>query len=176
MLASRLPVQGDSVRELLARADRLGAWTVTVRSDAEGTVGGSLKHPRIRFSPRLEDMSRIRFGAARIVELLLAAGAEIVYPQIVGLPGVLREKEGAGLVERGPTDPRCYPLATSHLFGTCRIGADPLRSVVSSDFRVHGRDALYVVDASLFPTATGVNPQHAIMALARLAARRVVEA
>jgi len=82
----------------------------------------------------------------------------------------------AGLVERGPTDPRCYALATSHLFGTCRIGSDPSRSVVSPDFRVHGRDALYVADASLFPTATGVNPQHAIMALARIAAQRLVEA
>jgi choline dehydrogenase-like flavoprotein len=48
--------------------------------------------------------------------------------------------------------------------------------VVSHDFLVHGRDALYVADASLFPTATGVNPQHAIMALARVAAQRLVQA
>jgi choline dehydrogenase-like flavoprotein len=176
MLALRLPVHGGSLRELLARADRLGAWTATVRSEAEGTVSGCLDHPRIRFTPGPRDMSRIRFGAARLVEILLAAGAEVVYPQIVGLPEILREREEAALVERGPTDPRCYALATSHLFGTCRIGTDPSESVVGPDFRVHGRDALYVADASLFPTATGVNPQHAIMALARLAARRLVAA
>jgi choline dehydrogenase-like flavoprotein len=176
MLVLRLPVQGDSLRELLAHADRLGAWTATVRSEAEGTVGGALERPRIRFLPQPGDMKRIRFGAARIVELLLAAGAEVVYPQIVGLPEVLRERGEAGLVERGPTDPRCYALATSHLFGTCRIGSDPSRSVVSPDFRVRGRDALYVADASLFPTATGVNPQHAIMALARIAAQRLIGA
>jgi choline dehydrogenase-like flavoprotein len=111
-----------------------------------------------------------------MVELLLAAGAEVVYPQIVGLPEILRQREEAGLVERGPTDPRCYALATSHLFGTCRIGSDPSRSVVSPEFRVRGYDALYVADASLFPTATGVNPQHAIMALARIAAQRLIEA
>ncbi len=176
MLVLRLPVHGAPLRELLARADRLGAWTATVRSEAEGTVGGPLERPRIRFSPLPEDMKRVRFGAARMVELLLAAGAEVVYPQIVGLPEVLREREEAGLVERGPTDPRCYALATSHLFGTSRIGSDPSRSVVSPDFRVRGRDALYVADASLFPTATGVNPQHAIMALARIAAQRLIEA
>jgi choline dehydrogenase-like flavoprotein len=176
MLALRLPIHGAPLQELLARADRLGAWTATVRSEAEGTVGGPLERPRIRFSPVQEDMKRIRFGAARIVELLLAAGAEVVYPQIVGLPEVLRERGEAGLVERGPTDPRCYALATSHLFGTCRIGSDPSRSVVSPDFRVRGRDALYVADASLFPTATGVNPQHAIMALARIAAQRLIGA
>jgi choline dehydrogenase-like flavoprotein len=176
MLALRLPVHGDSLRRLLAHADRLGAWTATVRSEAEGTVSGPLARPRIRFSPLPRDMNRLRFGAARIVELLLAAGAEVVYPQIVGLPDVLKEREGAGLVEGGPTDPRCYALATSHLFGTCRIGADPSRSVVGPDFRVRGRDALYVADASVFPTATGVNPQHAIMALARIAARRLIDA
>jgi choline dehydrogenase-like flavoprotein len=176
MLALRLPVHGAPLRELLAHADRLGAWTATVRSEAEGTIGGSLRHPRIRFVPLPEDMKRIRFGAARMVELLLAAGAEVVYPQIVGLPEILRQREEAGLVERGPTDPRCYALATSHLFGTCRIGSDPSRSVVSPEFRVRGYDALYVADASLFPTATGVNPQHAIMALARIAAQRLIEA
>jgi choline dehydrogenase-like flavoprotein len=176
MLALRLPVHGDSLRQLLAHADHLGAWTATVRSEAEGTVSGSLARPRIRFSPLPGDMSRLRFGAARIVELLLAAGAEAVYPQIVGLPEILKGKEGAGLVEEGPTDPRRYALATSHLFGTCRIGTDPSRSVVGPDFQVRGRESLYVADASLFPTATGVNPQHAIMALARMAAQRLIQA
>jgi choline dehydrogenase-like flavoprotein len=121
-------------------------------------------------------MRRIRFGAARIVEMLLAAGAEAVYPQIAGLPEILSGRDGIDLVERGPTDPRCYALATSHLFGTCRIGSDPSRSVVAPDFRVHGREGLYVADASVFPTPTGVNPQHAIMALARVAAQRVLDA
>lgn len=175
MLALRLPVHGGSLRELLTRADRLGAWTATVRSETEGVVGGRLGCPRIRYSPGAGDMTRIRFGAARLVEILLAAGAEAVYPQIVGLPEVLRDREQAALVDRGPTDPRCYALATSHLFGTCRIGTDPSGSVVGPDFLVRGRDALYVADASLFPSATGVNPQHAIMALARVAARRLIE-
>jgi choline dehydrogenase-like flavoprotein len=35
---------------------------------------------------------------------------------------------------------------------------------------------LYVVDSSLFPTNMGVNPQHSIMAIARLAAMTVAEA
>jgi choline dehydrogenase-like flavoprotein len=174
MLALRLPVHGIALRDLLASGDRLGAWTATVRSEAEGTVRGSLERPRIRFSPSERDMSRMRFGAARLAEILLSAGAEVVYPQIVGLPDTLNRPYDATLVERAPVDPRCYALATSHLFGTCRIGTDPARSVVDPDFRVRSREALYVADASLFPTATGVNPQHAIMALARIAAGRLI--
>jgi choline dehydrogenase-like flavoprotein len=176
MLALRLPIHGAPLGELLSHPHHLGAWTATVRSDVEGRVGGRLDRPRIRFSPGPGDMRRIRFGAARIVEMLLAAGAEAVYPQIIGLPEVVSGPDGSGLVERGPTDPRCYALATSHLFGTCRIGSDPSRSVVGPDFRVHGREGLYVADASVFPTPTGVNPQHAIMALARVAAQRVLQA
>ena len=60
MLALRLPVHGVPLRELLARADQLGAWTA-VRSDAEGAGRGPLERPRIRFSPLVK---RIRFGAA----------------------------------------------------------------------------------------------------------------
>jgi len=38
---------------------------------------------------------------------------------------------------------------------------------------VHGTEGLYVVDSSVFPTNLGVNPQHTIMAMARLASQRL---
>jgi len=39
---------------------------------------------------------------------------------------------------------------------------------------VHGVDGLYVMDASVFPTNTGVNPQHSIMSIATVASERLV--
>jgi choline dehydrogenase-like flavoprotein len=45
---------------------------------------------------------------------------------------------------------------------------------VGTDFRIHGTGNLYVVDSSVFPTNLGVNPQHAIMGIAMLAARRMM--
>jgi choline dehydrogenase-like flavoprotein len=54
--------------------------------------------------------------------------------------------------------------------GSCRIGADPARSAVGPDHRSHEVDRLYVADASLFPTASGVNPMLSVMALAHRAA------
>jgi choline dehydrogenase-like flavoprotein len=53
------------------------------------------------------------------------------------------------------------------------MGPDARASVVDCDFRVHGSDNLYVVDSSVFPTNLGVNPQHTIMALSRLAADKL---
>ena len=43
--------------------------------------------------------------------------------------------------------------------------------VLIKDHEVAG---LYVVDSSVFPTNLGVNPQHSIMAMSRLAATRIV--
>jgi choline dehydrogenase-like flavoprotein len=47
------------------------------------------------------------------------------------------------------------------------------RGVVRPDFRVRNTRDLYVVDASVFPTSLGVNPQWTIMAMADLAAGHV---
>jgi choline dehydrogenase-like flavoprotein len=54
--------------------------------------------------------------------------------------------------------------------GSCRIGTDPAASAVGPDHRTHEVDGLYVADASLFPTASGVNPMLSVMALAHRAA------
>ena len=59
--------------------------------------------------------------------------------------------------------------------GAARMGPDPATSVVDGDLQVHGVDGLYVVDSSVFPTNLGVNPQHSIMALCRLATMRLAD-
>ena len=54
------------------------------------------------------------------------------------------------------------------------MGIDPRSSVVGPDFECHEAAGLYVVDSSVFPTNLGVNPQHSIMAMSRLAATGIV--
>jgi len=56
--------------------------------------------------------------------------------------------------------------ATNHELGGCRMGSDPRRSVVNADCRSHDVPNLYVVDGSVFPSASEKNPTHTIMALA----------
>ena len=79
------------------------------------------------------------------------------------------------LLDAGPDDPRCYSWILSHLFGTARMAARASAGVVGHDFAVHGVPNLVVADSSVFPTNLGVNPQHAIMAVARLCAERLSE-
>jgi choline dehydrogenase-like flavoprotein len=55
---------------------------------------------------------------------------------------------------------------TNHELGGARMGSDPRRSVVDKFCRTHDVPNLYVVDGSVFPSASEKNPTHTIMALA----------
>jgi choline dehydrogenase-like flavoprotein len=43
----------------------------------------------------------------------------------------------------------------SHVFGTCRMGKDPAKSVVGQDLRSHELSNLFITDASVFPSSGG---------------------
>jgi choline dehydrogenase-like flavoprotein len=77
------------------------------------------------------------------------------------------EKAGAEVltVPAGP--------APNHELGGCRMGSDPRTSVVNADCRTHDVPNLYVVDGSVFPSASEKNPTHTIMALAVRAAEHI---
>jgi choline dehydrogenase-like flavoprotein len=95
--------------------------------------------------------------------VFFAAGARAVYTGVVGSGPIARvEDVDAALPDTIPAS-RLY-LYASHPMGTCRMGADPARSVVDPDGRVHGWRNLHVADASVFPTSLGVNPQVTVMA------------
>jgi choline dehydrogenase-like flavoprotein len=51
-----------------------------------------------------------------------------------------------------------------HQNGTCRMGADPLSSVLDTNCKTHELDNLYVVDASFFVSASAVNPSLTVIA------------
>ena len=57
--------------------------------------------------------------------------------------------------------------------GTARMGSRPADSVVDLSAQLWDLPGCYVADASLFPTAIGVNPQITIMALATRVAERI---
>ena len=55
---------------------------------------------------------------------------------------------------------------SAHQMGTCRMGADPKKSVVGPTGEVWSCHNLFVCDASVFPTSSGVNPMLTTMAIA----------
>ena len=63
---------------------------------------------------------------------------------------------------------------TAHVSGTLATGADPTQSVVDPRGQVHGMRGLYVVDGSILPRSSRVNPSLTIYAWALRAAERLV--
>jgi choline dehydrogenase-like flavoprotein len=55
-------------------------------------------------------------------------------------------------------------LNASHMCGTCRFGEDPGASVLDRENRIHDLDNTYVLDASFFPSSSGINPSLTIVA------------
>jgi choline dehydrogenase-like flavoprotein len=66
-------------------------------------------------------------------------------------------------------------LATTHMQGSCRMGADPATSVVDIHCQSHEVKRLYVGDSSLHPRTLSVNPSLTIMALATRLAEHLDE-
>ncbi len=64
---------------------------------------------------------------------------------------------------------------TAHVSGTLPTGTDANSSVVDSDGRVHGINALYVVDGSILPRSSRVNPSLTIYAWALRTAGRLAQ-
>jgi choline dehydrogenase-like flavoprotein len=62
-----------------------------------------------------------------------------------------------------------------HALGTCRMGSDPKTSVVDPWMRSHDIENLYIIDGSVFVTASSVNPAATIAALARRCADHLVK-
>ena len=78
-------------------------------------------------------------------------------------------------MERAHTAAADYLLTAFHPLGTCRMGTEPGRGVVSPNHEVFGVPGLYVADGSVVPSSVAVNPQVTIMALATRAADRLAD-
>jgi len=172
--AARLPGAGARFAKRLEELPHVANWAVALKADAEGRVRPSLLFgDYVRYDLTRGDLERLRRGIRTVAEMHFAAGAREVITGVSGLPETIRSPDELPLFDNAPLDPRAYSLVMTHLFGGCRAGRDASTSVVDPTLKVHGVDALYVMDASVFPTNTGVNPQHSIMSIATVAAERL---
>ena len=176
LAAVRIPGAGDELMRRFGSFPHLAMWAVIVRAEAEGTVrpawGG---RDQVKLSLTRADVERARKGLALLARMMLEAGAREVWPGLFGVPSVIQSADDVRLIEEAPADSRAFGFITTHLFGAARMSPDPRAGVVGADFQTHEVSGLYVVDSSVFPTNLGVNPQHSIMAMSRLAATRLAE-
>jgi choline dehydrogenase-like flavoprotein len=161
---------------VLEQLPRLAAYYVAVRGTGKGTVRPSSwsDHTFVRHTLGDEDITNLSDGLARLSMLLLAAGAEAIYPSVFGLAPIRNERAAVRwLDDRLPRDR--LGLTTVHAFSSCPIGERKDRCAADSFGRVNGYGNLYINDSSMLPDSPGVNPQGSVMALARRNALHFVE-
>lgn len=142
-------------------------YYAAIRSDGAGRVVAlpGLSAPLVTYRLTDADMSRLARGLLHLGEVLLASGATELYPSVVGAP-VARES-GDLYSWWDAASRRRSNLMTVHLTSSVRMGEARERTGADSFGRVWNQQNLRVNDASLLPDAPGVNPQAAIMAIAR---------
>lgn len=166
MLSMTIPHAASQHAEIMSQYPNTGLFGVMVKDSATGRVmprpGGGRT---ILYQISRKDVESMTFGNVVAAEIAFAAGAERVITMIAGHD----ELRGAADVERLRNSKvkarQYYAMSGWHPMGTCRMGSDPASSVVRSTGETWDVDSLYVCDASIFPTALGVNPQLTIMAL-----------
>lgn len=167
---------GEDATEFLKRLRKIAACGLLIRDHSEGTVtyneGGA---PSFGYHMLESDRQKMTTGLKLVAEMFLEAGARQVKPLLAGAR-FFASRNGVSDFIDSVRDPADMQLYASHPMGTCRIGADPKRSVVRpQDGRTHDVEGLYITDSSLFPTALGVNPQVTIMAQSLSLAKRMLE-
>jgi choline dehydrogenase-like flavoprotein len=177
MLAARLPGAG---REWQERVEKLGhyvQWGGVIRMEAHGRVRpGFFDGFAVRYEPTERDLEVAKDALWTTGRMMFAAGAHEVYPGIVGLPEIVRsERELDEAMASRKLRRADLHLVASHHFGTACASRDPKVGVVDEQLAVRGARGLYAMDASVFPTNLGVNPQHSIMAVVWHAAQALAE-
>jgi choline dehydrogenase-like flavoprotein len=173
VLAAYLPYHGEQAWELMQRYNQMVVSGVLVEDSHSGSVSrGLFGLPLVRYDITPLDHARFKKGVKLLAEMHFAMGAEMVVLPFFN-QHVARTPDDLRKIDQLQTSPSTLELFTPHLMGTCRMGSSPRDSVVDLCGQLWDLPGCYVADASLFPTAIGVNPQITIMALATRVAERL---
>jgi choline dehydrogenase-like flavoprotein len=139
--------------------------------------------PRCQYTPSAFDRAHIIEGLVALAKICYVTGATEIHASIQGLKPFIRDPNEATATEEDPgiTDPRFRAwlkelkhignkpptgiFASAHQMGSNRMSVRPQDGVVDPKGKVWGTEDLYVSDASIFPSASGVNPMVTNMAI-----------
>lgn len=171
----RMPGVGHKLKKYASRFADTACWGILLRCETRGQVKAPEKgwSPSISFSPVDADIEKARKGLKVAADIYFAAGAEYVITGVYGMPEIIKDPRETVLFLDPKINARCINAIGNHPMGTCRMGEDPSSSVVNSTGRMHHMDNMYIADASIFPSAPGVNPQLTIMTIATHIARQI---
>jgi choline dehydrogenase-like flavoprotein len=175
LVALALSDNWSSFGEAVHDWERISVYYAAITSEGRGIVRAvpGLRDPLVAYHLTRHDRELLRSGLARLALLMLAAGARDVFASFKGAPLVRQPRDLAGMQQAFAATRAS--VMTVHLCSTVPMGDDLRRCGADSYGLVHGSQNVYVNDASLLPTAPGVNPQGTVMAFALRNARQFIE-
>ncbi len=157
----------------MKRYDHYAQAGAMVGTEPRGRVSINLKGDveiDLKFSER--DVHFLKEGIKTISKIYFAAGARSVVPATytgVEFRGVAELSQLDNVI-RAADD---LLIGSAHPQGGNVMSDNPKEGVVSSQFKVHGSENIYVADASVFPTNIKANCQATVMALAHYASKAI---
>lgn len=149
---------------------------IMVRDEATGIISLTYSDkPKVKYNPAESTINDLARGIGILARMWFNIGATSIITPHSGVPEINTRADIPRLRDAVRNDPDNLRLGAAHPQGGNRMGKDKSQNIVDSDCRVFGFKNLYVCDASVFPTALGVNPQQTIMALATITANKIIK-
>ncbi len=176
LVALNLLDQWSTFKHAVTQWQNISVYYAAITSEGRGRVRSfpHMKDPVVTYGLTIRDRELLRSGLARLALVMLEAGAVEVYPSFKGAPSVKNRRDLATMQKAFSATKAT--VMTVHLCSTVPMGEKAGQTGANSFGRVHGCSNIYVNDASLLPTAPGVNPQASVMAFAIRNARHFVVA
>lgn len=139
--------------------------------------------PVIEYTPSTFDRAHTMEGLVALARICYVMGAAEIQPSATGAEPWVRtgdaEADEAAFERflahmRAVGNPPTSAWGCAHQMGSCRMAKSEDEGVVDPQGKVWGVRGLYVADASVLPSATGVNPMISTMATADWIAQGIV--
>ena len=160
------------------------------RDSVGEVILGPNQEPRVKFSLSKHDAKSMTVGLEKCMDVLVAAGARHIlsgvgplglfsFPHSDSEPASithpLYQSYMARLRSLGVNPPFSASIFSAHQMGTARMAASPDLGACKPTGELWECNGVWVCDASLFPTASGVNPMVTVMDVSDVVSRKCVE-
>ncbi len=174
-MALAIPSMGLDHKRLMQNFNRYTMAGIMSRDDPVGKVMVSYNgNPKVIYNlseQTIEDMAK---GMSILSRMWFNIGAKAVITSHRDVYEIGTKADIPKLKDAIRNNPDGLMIGSAHPQGGNRMGENEKECVVDSNCKVFGFDNLYVCDASVFPTALGVNPQLTVMALATITANKII--
>ncbi|MDP6943233.1 MAG: GMC family oxidoreductase [Myxococcota bacterium] len=175
IVAMAVDAIADASWETMVRYNHMVVGACLVEDSTSGRVHRApFGHAVVRYDITERDRDRFVRGSLAMAELWFEMGAEAVALPFIDAP-IVDTMDDLRAIDLDRIRRRDLELFTVHLMGTARMGARPDRSVIDLSGQLWDLPGCFVADASVFPSAIGVNPQVTIMAMATRIAGRMIQ-